>query len=101
MPEMEIRAYVTVPRVDVDSDAAGRLLDVLCQRHPKLGPVLGGTRDGLEVIVSTEAERESLAAVELYTAVMDVLDHAGLEQHYASRIELEQVEADELTPATV
>ena len=101
MPEMEIRGYVVVPGVDVESDAAGRLLDVLCQRHPELGPVLGGTRDGLEVVVATEADHESLAARELYAAVMDGLQHAGLEQHYASRIELEHVEADELTTATV
>jgi hypothetical protein len=88
---MEFRAYVAVPGVDVESDDAERLLDVLADRHGGLGPVLSGHGDGLQVIVSTDTDDEATAARDLYAAVMDGLQHAGLAHRYASRLELELV----------
>jgi hypothetical protein len=64
MPEMEYRGWVPVAGLDVETDAAERLLTVLEQWHGDLGPVLGGTREGLEVVVDTNADRIELERVD-------------------------------------
>lgn len=91
---MEFRAWITVPGLDVESDAATRLLATLDDgRYGDIGPVLSGS----DVVVSTDAPDEAEAAGRLAAAVGDALHIAGLGALYPARVALEPI--DELAVA--
>lgn len=64
------------------------------ERHADLGPVLGGTREGIEVVLSTDSSDDRAGEVharaELLGAVTDTLVFNGFAQRPES-IELERV----------
>ena len=95
----DYRAYIRVPGIDIEGDAANELGDALNRHHGKLGPVLGGTREGIEVIVSLDRPTKSEAVTTMVAVVADSMIRVGLGDHYPTSIELEPVDERELEPA--
>jgi hypothetical protein len=93
MTDMEYRGWITVPGIDVESDDAGNLLQALEELHGSFGPVLSGTDEGVEVVLSVdEPDGDKAKARALMLGVVtDTLIFNGFGQH-PSRIELERAE---------
>ncbi|MGH2923630.1 MAG: hypothetical protein ACRDKH_06335 [Solirubrobacterales bacterium] len=91
---MDYRAWITVPGIDIESDDAGFLLDVLDERFGSFGPVLSGVRNGVEVVLSTGgANGEDRARALMLGAVTDALLFGGFAEH-PSGIRLERISGD-------
>jgi hypothetical protein len=88
---MEFRAWIQVDGVDIESDVAADLLDALAGRHGELGPVLGGVRGGVEVVLATNRDQAVEAAEEMYAAVADCLRSIGRPELFPAKIEIESV----------
>lgn len=97
MAEVEFRAWITIPGIDVESEHADRLHRALDQRYGDLGPVLSGATDATIVVVATDAEDEAGAAGELVHAVTDALRRARLADRYPVAVEIEPTSAPALT----
>lgn len=93
---MEYRGWIKVPGIDVESDEAGKLLDILNDRYGRYGPVLGGVGDGIEVTLSSDETDETTARQRLLGAVTDALIFDGFGQRPES-IELELAQDDRVT----
>lgn len=91
MNDMEYRGWVKVPGIGVESDDAGRFLEILEQRHTAYGPVLSGAGDGIDVVLSVSQPHENAASALMLGAVTDAL-MAGEFSSRPSAIEVEHVE---------
>lgn len=90
----EYRAWITIPGLPIEPDEASfALASALDRDHGDLGPILGGSSEAVQVVLSTEAADPATAAGELHAAVVDSLRVAGLAHLYPSAIELELVDA--------
>lgn len=87
------RGYVTIPGLPAaeHDDRHDRLIDVLEREHPELGPILGGTAEGVQVVLSTDALGPAKAAGEFVSAVADALHDAALGDLYPGAVEVEPV----------
>lgn len=99
MTDMEYRAYIRVPGLDVESVGAERLLSKLEVHHGEMGPVLSGGATGLDVVLAIEADNPSTAAEVMYTTVADSLRLIGEADLYPQTVEIEPVSDPAPVPA--
>lgn len=97
MSDMDWRAWIKVPGLDIEGEDAERLLVELERSHGDMGPVLGGTRVGVDVVLSVDRPTESDAAQAMFDAVCDSLRTVGLGNLYAVSLEMEP--SDDLVAA--
>jgi hypothetical protein len=90
---VEYRAYVRENGIDIESDEAMRLLNALEANARAMGPVLGGTSEGLEVVLASDTEGPGEAAAEACAAVAASLVGAGLKDLAPNGVEVEAAES--------
>jgi hypothetical protein len=86
----EWRGWITIPRLEIESDGADDLLSALLDRHD-LGPALSGWGLGLDVVIATESGTAAEAAKGFCDAVVDSLRTIGLEHLHPTKVEIELV----------
>ena len=99
MDEMEFRARIEVPGLPVEEESRWQpLIERLESKFGDFGPVLSWEGDSVIVVISTQAVDRGAAARELFGAVAESLNSAGLTDAYPVSLEVENV-GPRLTPA--
>jgi hypothetical protein len=97
---MEYRAYLRIPGMRFrDEHLWEPFIKALEQDYAELGPVIGFSDEGAEVIVSMDCESEASAATQGVEAVTMCLQAVGLSELYPRGVEVEPAADDELAPA--
>jgi hypothetical protein len=97
---MEYRAWISVPGLPVE--AAQRwepLIERLEHEHGEFGPILAWEHDGAQLVLSTDAPNEAVAARDMYHAVAESLRATGLAELYPARVEIVAVPAEQAASA--
>lgn len=89
MSDVEYRAHIRVPVLEVASENAGRLLSTLELHHGEMGPVLSGCTGGLDVVLAADADSPSTTAEAMYVPVADSLRLIGEPDPYPHAVEIE------------
>jgi hypothetical protein len=97
---MEYRAWISVPGLPLEAEQRWEpLIERLEREHHDYGPILAWEADGAQVVLSTDAPSEAIAARDLYHAVAESLRATGLSELYPTRVAIVPVSADQITPA--
>ncbi len=92
---MTFRAYITLPGLPVDDEAAWEpFIEALERDAGELGPVIGWRGSDAEVILAADAADEAAAAAIATAAVRSALDAVRSASSGPSRIELEPIDED-------
>lgn len=97
---MEFRAFLQIPGLPFADDGNWEpFIARLESDFAELGPVIGWTEGGAEVIVAMPSSSEADAAQRAVDAVTECLRATGLSELYPASVEVERVPDEELASA--
>ena len=97
---MEFSVFLQIPGLPFDDEGRwGPFIDRLESDYPELGPVIGWSEQGAEVVVSMRSASEADATRRAVDVVTDCLRGTGLGKLYPGSVEVERVSDEELASA--
>jgi hypothetical protein len=97
---MEFRAFLQIPGLPFEDEGRWEpFINRLESNYRELGPVVGWSEQGAEVVVSIRSASEADATRRAVDAVTDCLRSTGLGELYPGSVEVERVSDEELASA--